>query len=290
MSDEQWPEVLFAQTFQAGHRWFGGGARGWLKMRRRWHSRPYDGLLSVWRPAVSRSGNARRVAVGFLVFGGIIGARSGNCRMIDTEPLPRVYVVDDDESMRSLLCMVLHQAGYATTSFANPAEFLREVEASAFGCAVVDLRLPEMSGLELQEPLESLDAALSFILISGHLEVPATVAAMRHGAVDVLEKPFLRDQFLAAVASAVERAKEIRARGEEDRRVLERIALLTARERQVFEFIISGESSKRIAKELGISRKTIEVHRSRIRAKLEYESMTELVDVVGVWRRRIGRG
>jgi RNA polymerase sigma factor (sigma-70 family) len=193
------------------------------------------------------------------------------------EAPPVVYVVDDDPSIRDSLALMLGLGGYVTRLFADAESFLLAFRPGWTGCVLADLRLPGMSGVELQQRVRNLDSAIPFVIITAHGDVPAARAAFRAQAVDFIEKPFEEAQLRAAIdtAFALERrrldATELR------RADAAKLSRLTAREREVLEHAVRGLHAKEIAALLGISPRTVEVHRTRIMEKLEVRNIAELV-------------
>lgn len=192
---------------------------------------------------------------------------------------PTVYVVDDDQAVRDSLQFLLDSAGLRTRAYETASAFLAECEPGRplHGCVVVDLRLPGLSGIELQEELRRRGIRVPTIMITGHGDVPAAVRAMKAGALDFIEKPFNDRQLLDRIREAVsedDRHRAFRARREE---VLYRISLLTHRERQVMELVVQGKLNKQIAKELNLSHKTVEVHRAHVMEKMHATSLAQLV-------------
>jgi two-component system, LuxR family, response regulator FixJ len=188
-----------------------------------------------------------------------------------------VFVVDDDAAVRESLRMSLKLKGYPVEVFESATAFLASGAFARRGCLISDIRMPDMDGLELQEELGRRKSSLPVIIITGHGDIPLTVRAMRAGAIDFLEKPFAREALLASVGRALElndRAVQSQGNAEE---ILARIALLTPREREVFDLVVAGKQSKVIAHELGASTRTIEVHRGRMMAKLKAQSLQDLV-------------
>ena len=184
-----------------------------------------------------------------------------------------VYIVDDDASVRDSLALMLGLAGYRTALFADAESFLVALRPDWSGCVLADLRLPGKSGLELQAALASAGVGLPVVIITAHGDVPAARAAFRADAVDFIEKPFDQAQVVAAIESAFSRETLRQRRASEK----ERLATLTAREREVLEHAAKGLHAKEIAAALGISTRTVEVHRTRIMEKLGVRNIAELV-------------
>jgi two-component system response regulator FixJ len=189
-----------------------------------------------------------------------------------------VYVVDDDPSVRRSLHALLKAHGFDADAFSSAKEFLDHFDGSMSGCLVVDVRMPGMSGLELQKQLAERRGGLSVIVISGHADIPTAVEAMRAGALDFIEKPFDEETLI----NAVRRALEVRRSGGDQQGLpadeLEtRLQRLTPREREVLDHLVLGEINKVIAHKLGISQRTVEIHRARIKEKMEAQSLADLI-------------
>jgi len=187
-----------------------------------------------------------------------------------------VHVVDDDETVRKGTARLLTAAGLEARTYASAEEFLGAVESSSTGCIILDVRLPDRSGLDLQATLAGRAVALPIVFLTGHGEIPDTVRAMKRGAVDFLTKPVDGEVLLAAVRRALaqdESARAARVRRESLRRRYER---LTPREREVFAHLIGGQLNKQVAADLAITERTIKLHRANILEKLEVGSMAEL--------------
>ncbi len=201
-----------------------------------------------------------------------------------------VYVVDDDASIRDSLSLMLGLAGYATRLFADAESFLAAFEPQWAGCVVADLRLPGLSGLELQAQIRNRGSNLPFVVITAHGEVPAARAAFRAQAVDFIEKPFEESQLTAAIEAAFALERR-RADDADRRRELERkLARLTAREREILKHAAKGLHAKEIGAVLGISPRTVEVHKTRIMEKLEVRNIGELVRFALLAEERAGSG
>jgi FixJ family two-component response regulator len=189
-----------------------------------------------------------------------------------------ILVVEDDRDMRHSLVWMLRANGYRAEGFGTSEELLEVYDPDRPGCLLLDLELPNMSGLELIEHLRLRGCCHHpFIVISGHGEVAAAVTAMHSGAIDFLEKPFEHERLLDGVRQALERDSEARRRRLEAQSVGALVASLTQREREVMELVIAGKLTKQIAKDLGISPKTVEVHRSHLTRKMQVESVAQLV-------------
>ncbi len=191
-----------------------------------------------------------------------------------------VYVVDDDEAIRHSLELLIGAVGLKVRVFANAATFLEVFDPALRGCIVADLSMPGMNGLEMQERLNALNCRMPIIFLSGHGDVPAAVRALQRGAVDFLEKPFNPALLLERIQQAVKSDTELTAAAERSEEINARIAQLTAREREVMNLVADGKSSKVIAIELGISERTVELHRSRMMKKMSARSVADLVHMI----------
>jgi FixJ family two-component response regulator len=195
-------------------------------------------------------------------------------------PSPTVYVVDDDASVRKSLARLLSSSGYTAETFASPTEFLERCRtAPVEGCVLLDVRMPALTGLELQQELLAARVAIPIIFITGHGDIPMSVQAIKAGAVDFLAKPFRDDDLLAAVdqALACDRAQQT-ARVEQTT-LTSRYATLTPREREVMALVVCGLPNKQIAVKLDASEKTIKIHRGRVMDKMQVDSVADLVRV-----------
>jgi FixJ family two-component response regulator len=189
----------------------------------------------------------------------------------------KVLLVDDDAGVLKALSRVLRAAGYETRGYATAEEFLADYAPADPGCVVLDLNLPQIDGLQLQQTLASADACQPIIFVSGAGDIPTSVRAMKAGAVDFLTKPVQRQELIAAVERARERNIQAR-QSKQDRDDLDRrLARLTPRERQVLDYVVAGQLNKQIAAALGTVEKTIKVHRGRMMAKLGMHNVAELV-------------
>ncbi len=191
-----------------------------------------------------------------------------------------VHVVDDDAAVRGSLRFLLESAGYAVVTHATAEAFLRVAARQRAGCLLTDLRMPGLGGLALQQRLHEIGLRIPVVVMTGHGDVATAVQAMKGGALDFLEKPFDDERLLAAVARALEagraRAAETAAADDATRR----LETLTPREREVLEGLVAGQGSKAIARTLGASPRTIEVHRLRVMEKLQVHSLPDLVRLV----------
>lgn len=188
-----------------------------------------------------------------------------------------VYVVDDDASIRDSLSLMLGLAGYSTRAFADAETFLAAYDAQWAGCVVADLRLPGLSGVALQEQVRSRGSRLPFVIITAHGDVPAARAAFLAQAVDFIEKPFEEAQLRAAIDAAFALERRRADSVEEQRELDSSLSRLTPREREVLELAAKGLHAKEIGKALGISARTVEVHKTRVMEKIGVRNIGELV-------------
>jgi FixJ family two-component response regulator len=188
-----------------------------------------------------------------------------------------VFLVDDDAGVLKALSWLLRARGYDTQSFTSPQEFLAGHDATKPGCAVLDVSMPGLDGLELQQALAAGGCARPVIFLTGRGDIPTSVRAMRAGAIDFLTKPVTDDDLLAAIARAEKEDAETRQADTELRSIAARIALLTPREREVMTHVIAGKLNKQIAADLGSAEKTVKVHRSRVMEKMGVRSVAALV-------------
>jgi FixJ family two-component response regulator len=195
------------------------------------------------------------------------------------EALGVVYVVDDDEAVRDSLQWLLEGASYRVQTFDGAERFLAGYDPAAIACLVLDVRMPGMSGLELQEELVRRKAPLPIIFITGHGDVPMAVSTMKKGAVDFIQKPFDQAELKRLVEQMLAQAREDAGRRERERMNQALLAKLTAREQQVLERIMAGRLNKQIADDLGISIKTVEAHRANIMDKLKANTVADLMRV-----------
>ena len=188
-----------------------------------------------------------------------------------------VYIVDDDAAIRDALRLLLKSSGMRVETCASAEEFLGACRPPLSGCLLVDVRMPGMSGLELQEALAARGIRLPVIVITGHGDVAMAVRAMKAGAVDFIEKPFDNAALLECLRNALARAANAHQHEMKSAEVAAHLALLTQREREVMQLLIAGKSNKVIAADLAISARTVEVHRARIMEKLKARSLADVV-------------
>jgi two-component system response regulator FixJ len=195
----------------------------------------------------------------------------------DTITAPTIYVVDDDDGMRRALDTLLGTVGYKTAVFSRPSEFLVNYKLDAPGCLVLDIRMPGMSGLELQQHLNRMGSMLPVIFITGHGDVPMAVQAMKEGAFEFIQKPFRDQDLLDRINHALKQDAENRNMVARRVEVLHRLESLTPRERQVMDFVVDGAANKVIAIDLELSERTVEIHRAKVMEKMGARSVAHLV-------------
>ena len=197
--------------------------------------------------------------------------------MSDKDPEAIVYVVDDDEAVRDSLGLLLTSAGRVNETFESAAAFLEAYRPGNVGCLVADIRMPGMSGLELQQTLIERRIEIPIIFITGHGDVPMAVTAMKAGAQDFLDKPFRDRELLERIDKALSKAAEDHQGQVEDAAIRARYESLTPREAEVMGFVVRGYANKVIAMDLGVSQRTVELHRARVMQKMAVRSLAELV-------------
>lgn len=195
------------------------------------------------------------------------------------QPEGWTYVVDDDPAVRRSLVRLLHAAGWQSRAFSSAAEFLRFPRPDAPSCLILDLQLPELDGLGLQQSLRSEASELPIVFISGHGDVPTSVRAMKAGAIDFLPKPFDDENLLLAVRQAIAVDAQARDARRHDAAYHEHYALLSPREKEVLAYVVCGMLNKQIARRLGVTEKTIKVHRGQVMRKMQSRSLAELVRI-----------
>ncbi len=194
--------------------------------------------------------------------------------------LPIVFIVDDDEAVRNSLRLLVKSVGLSATALVSAQEFLASYDPLQPGCLVLDVRMPGMSGLELQQQLNARGAVIPVIFITGHGDVPMAVEAMQQGAFDFLQKPFRDQDLMDRIQRALEKDRANRAELGERSRIREQYETLTPREREVLALVTSGKANKVMAADLGLSQRTIEIHRARVMEKMGASSLAHLVRMV----------
>jgi two-component system, LuxR family, response regulator FixJ len=195
----------------------------------------------------------------------------------DNSTAPAVYVVDDDDGMRRALDALLSTVGYKTAVFSRPSEFLANFKADSPGCLVLDIRMPGMSGLELQRHLNRMGSMVPVIFITGHGDIPMAVQAMKEGAFEFIQKPFRDQDLLDRINHALKQDAGNRNTVARRAEVLHRLESLTPRERQVMDMVVEGAANKVIAIDLHLSERTVEIHRAKVMEKMGARSVAHLV-------------
>lgn len=188
-----------------------------------------------------------------------------------------VHVIDDDDAVRDSLAFLLETAGMEARTYASALEFLDRLPRADRGCVVTDMRMPGMSGLDLVRRLKELGVALPVVVITGHADVPMAVEAMKAGVTDFIEKPFDDERLLAVLRTALQNQQDRSGEDAERQALAGRLATLSQRERQVLERLVAGAPNKVIARELGISPRTVEVYRANLMTKMQAGSLSELI-------------
>ena len=192
-----------------------------------------------------------------------------------------VFLIDDEPSVLKALARVIGATGFRTASFSSPQSFLEQYEPAARGCMVLDVSMPGFSGLELQQALIQKDCSLPIVFLTGRGDIPTTVRAMKHGAVDFLTKPVDDNDLIAAVDRALDREAKDHVRRSQLAELQMRLSTLTSREQEVLGHVIAGRLNKQIAAVLGTTEKTVKVHRARVMEKMQAQSLAELVRLSG---------
>lgn len=195
-------------------------------------------------------------------------------------PEPVIHLIDDDEGVRRAIAFLLNTAGYAVRVYESGDAFLAVADTAQAGCVVTDIRMPGTDGLQLQRALRDRKFGFPVIVLTGHADVPLAVEAMKAGAVDFIEKPFDDEVLLAALRIAIDRHTQQSRQHEEIAVVEAKLAVLSAREREVLDGLVAGQANKTIGYHLGISVRTVEVHRANLMAKIGARSLSELVRMV----------
>ena len=190
---------------------------------------------------------------------------------------PIIYIVDDDVSVRRALSLLLKSHGFKVETFMRAADFLAFKHLKLPSCLVLDIQLPDINGLALQDAMASRQLAIPIVFITGHGDIPMSVKGMKAGAVDFLTKPFTKKKLLDAITSAISRSKVQNKEHAEISQIKKRINTLSARELEVFRLVAKGMLSKQIARKRGTALQTIKVHRSRVMQKMQAKTVTELI-------------
>ncbi|NKB33883.1 MAG: response regulator [Pseudomonadales bacterium] len=191
-----------------------------------------------------------------------------------------VFIVDDEEPIRDALEMLIMSVGLQVKSFDSAINFLDEYDSTKKGCLILDIRMPMMSGLELQDELIKRNSSLPIIFISGHGDIPMAVNAVKKGAQDFIAKPFKDQELLDCVQRALRENEQVQVKLSARQEILDRIASLSEREKQVMDLMVEGIANKVIAVDLAISQRTVEVHRAKVMEKMYAASLAQLVKMV----------
>lgn len=194
-----------------------------------------------------------------------------------TETKPTIFIVDDDPSIRESTKLLLESVGFNVKTYVSGQDFLKAKVQADLGCLILDVRMPGLSGLDLQEKLLSAKTPLPVIFITGHGTVPMSVRAMKAGAVDFLQKPFEEQELLDVINRAIARQREQKSKNEEADKIEQRLKTLTSREYEVFSLLVAGLANKEIAYDLGMSERTVKAHRAQIMEKMKAGSFADLV-------------
>jgi len=196
-----------------------------------------------------------------------------------TKTEQQVFIIDDDEAVRDSMSMLLDTVDVSHLCFASAVEFLEFYDGTQHGCLVLDIRMPGMSGLELQERLKEREIILPIIFITGHGDIPMAVEAMRKGALDFMRKPIREQDLLDRIQDAFKQETGIRKETVKRKKITNLHASLTLREKEIFKLVASGKANKVIGFELDISERTVEVHRAQVMKKLDAQTLAELVKI-----------
>jgi len=191
-----------------------------------------------------------------------------------------VAIIDDDEYVRDGLVELLDSVGYCAKVYTQAKEFLENFDASSIGCILLDVRMPSMSGIELQHKLNDMDVTIPIIIMTGHGDIAMAVQAMKDGAFEFIQKPFRDQDVIDAITKALEKNALDREALAKKEKIQQQIDLLTKREREVVDYVLEGMANKVIARELGVSDRTVEIHRSHAMQKLGAKSVAELVKMM----------
>lgn len=195
-----------------------------------------------------------------------------------------VFIVDDDAAVRDSLMLMIEQEGISVKTFSNGEDFLADYRNGTFGCAIIDIRMPGMDGLQLQQELSLRDMQLPIIFLTGHGDIPLSVKAIKAGAVDFLTKPVTRESLLSSVRSAILESKRLMTEFANGEDAKSKLADLTEREREVMALAVGGSPNKEIARRLGISHRTVEIHKSKIMHKTGATNLLDLARIANEGR------
>jgi len=199
---------------------------------------------------------------------------------------PTVFVVDDEPDVRAALRLLIKSIGYRVECFASADEFFSQFDHNRKGCLILDVRMPGMSGMDLQEKLSTIDALLPIIMISGHGEIPMAVKAVQNGAVDFLQKPFSDQQLLDRISQAMDLGSKRHDEHDIQQDAQNKYDSLTPREKEIFTEVVSGKLNKVIAYELNISTRTVEIHRAKAMEKMEAKNLSELINLARLLKQK----
>jgi FixJ family two-component response regulator len=191
-----------------------------------------------------------------------------------------VYIVDDDPAIRESLTLMIGQEKIAVKTFASAEDFIEACQLMRLGCIIIDIRMPGMNGMQLQEALSQRKILLPIIFLTGHGDIPMSVRAMKAGALDFLTKPVTREKLMSSIRSAIQESEAILSKNARQHDAISRIAELTGRERDVMTLAIQGYANKEIARHLGISHRTVEIHKSKIMHKTGAVNLLDLARIV----------
>lgn len=197
-----------------------------------------------------------------------------------TDHEPTVFVVDDDPAVGDAIRLLFRSVGVRARAFLSASEFLEEFDPETPGCLVLDVRMPGLSGLDLQARLKDMGSGLPIVFVTAHGDVPMAVDAMRSGAIDFIQKPFRDQELLDKVREALEVDAQLRSERMDRAKIRGRMESLSPREREVLDLIVAGNPNKSIARALGISQRTVEIHRARVMEKMQVRSVSLLAQLV----------
>lgn len=195
------------------------------------------------------------------------------------ESVPVIHIIDDNDAIRKSLSMVMESAGFKSRIYSSAQDFLDNYTHTPQGCILLDIRMPDINGLELQQHLPQRNINLPIIFMTGYADVPTAIRAMKAGAYDFVEKPFNQEDLLTRIHQCVHKSEELSHAEQRRENNSERINILTEREREVLKLLVDGKINKVIAAELGISTRTVEAHRAHIMEKLQVKSLSDVVKI-----------